>query len=395
MTTQEDKTKKTKWQQLLEAPKGCLEYNPQQAFALQVFWLVRSLKAAQEMIEKGLRPCSVATQRNTPTTLAYLFRISHDQKLAKDFTKQVRLIGQHPHYLPAFKSIKMGIPKMNMELKLKQGGIDVSPLDWNEEEPIDGHEDELDFHPVVLECTEIYLDNRSFYEHGSSQDWMKHYPEIVKPSRSLKPTTYCVGNPSQEIWEKALENSLKAIRFTQDDERIYVKEIQPGLYLNRTPTNLENFLGVFFMEIDLTIRNENLTKCHPVCSEIQKELDAPFMIIIPTNLNDDVEERKDVIEVRLMVSIPYKNEMNHCKSLSLLINQECENYKGRIIVFDNNGHDNLIESVQEFLESSGLNSEKITILESKTAEQNNELAGYALHPQYYKTIVNEQLDYKL
>ncbi|KAG2385830.1 hypothetical protein C9374_002979 [Naegleria lovaniensis] len=111
--------------------------------------------------------------------------------MAEEFKKQVKTIGQHPHYQPAFKSIKMGIAQQHIEMKLKQGGINIEPLTWNFDEPISGHEDELDFHPIVLECTEVYLDNRSFYDHSASQDWMSHYPEIVKPCRSLKPKTFC------------------------------------------------------------------------------------------------------------------------------------------------------------------------------------------------------------
>ena len=52
---------------------------------------------------------------------------------------------------------------------------------------------------VILECTEIYLDNRSFYQHIASQEWMKGQSEITKAGRSFKATTYCIGTPSKDL----------------------------------------------------------------------------------------------------------------------------------------------------------------------------------------------------
>lgn len=184
---------KTKFQEYMDKPKGCLEYNTHQSFCLQVFWVVRSPKAAAEMMEKGFTPCSAATQRDTPTTLCYFFRVSRDQSLATELKNTIKTIGQHPHYQPAFKSLEMKIPRNSVEMKLKHGGIDVAPLDWNPNDLIKDHP-ELDFDPIVIECTEVYLDNRSFYDHSMSQDWMKYSPEILKACRSLKPTTYCIGS---------------------------------------------------------------------------------------------------------------------------------------------------------------------------------------------------------
>jgi hypothetical protein len=147
----------TKWTQLMDSTKGSIEYNPTQAFSLQVYWVVRSPKAAAEMIEKGFLPCAKATQRDTPTTLAYIFRIARDQSLAEKLKEEVKTISQHPHYQSSFKSLQMGISKSGIEMKLKMGGIDVAPLGWNPDELISTHEKELDFDPVVLECTEVLL----------------------------------------------------------------------------------------------------------------------------------------------------------------------------------------------------------------------------------------------
>lgn len=148
---------KTKMQQLFEAPKGGLEYNPNQTFALHVFWIVRSPTAAMEMIQKGFNPCGKSTLRDTPTTMVYFFRIARDQRLAEKFKSEVKTIGQHPHYQSSLKSIEMGIPRLGIEGKLKMGGINIAPLSWKPEEPISGHEKELDYDPIVLECTEVSL----------------------------------------------------------------------------------------------------------------------------------------------------------------------------------------------------------------------------------------------
>jgi len=102
---------KTKYQQLMESKKGGKEYNPTQSLCLQVFWVVRSPRAAREMIQQGFIPCAKATARDTPPTLAYFFRISRDQRLAQKMAAEVKTISQHPHYQPAFKSMSMGIPR--------------------------------------------------------------------------------------------------------------------------------------------------------------------------------------------------------------------------------------------------------------------------------------------
>ena len=140
----------------MESPKGCLVYNPHQSFALQVYWVVRSPSALRDMMSRGFAPCGAASMRDSPTTVTYLFRLARDQSLAHKFRREIHTIGQHPHYKPIFKSLQMGLPRPGLELKLKTSGINPTPLNWGPEEPLAGHEKELDYDPVVIECTEVY-----------------------------------------------------------------------------------------------------------------------------------------------------------------------------------------------------------------------------------------------
>lgn len=410
---------KSKWQQYLDAPKGCMEYNPNQSFALHVYWVVRSPTAASDMIEKGFAPCSQATLRDTPTTLTYFFRISRDQRLAQNLKDEVKTIGQHPHYQSAFKSIEMGLPRSTVEMKLKLGGIDISPLSWDPNEPISGHELALDFDPIVLECTEVYLDTRSFYEHSMSREWMKYSTEILKASRSLKPTTYSLGNPSADIWEKCLEPSLKAVHINSNNDS---EAFPSGVFFQNFPESEIDTINthVFFLEIDLVVSKTDISQCrHDLFSAIQSELRAPCVIILPididtcgTGTQDEDETRSYTI--RLMASFPYSS---NTVSLSLgTLKTHCEKFEGRIISFDSNYLDystaegsqppiapeeeiqlsvTRINATRRFLDASGELASQVSILDGHEAAKANQLAGYPLHHLYPRLIRDETIDFKV
>jgi hypothetical protein len=370
---------KTKWQQMMDAPKGGLEYNPNQSFALHVYWIVRSPTAAREMIERGFKPCVEATKRDTPTTMAYIFRISHDQRLAEKLKSEIKTIGQHPHYQPAFKSIQMGIPRQGIETKLNLGGINIAPLSWNADEPIAGHEQELDFDPIVLECTEIYLDDRSFYEHSSSRDWMKFSPEILKACRSLKPTTYCVGSPTDDIWSTVLEPSLKAIRF--DNQTKVEQDIQPGVFLCKSDkTNVDQ---VMFLDLDLTIKNDKVSSCRSLLSNVQQELQATYMVVIPLISEDNSES----VNVRVMMTAFYESGLVSASFKRLA--SECESVSGRVTV-----NTELCQNANEFLIENGL-SGSVSVQDKSNAERENTLAGYPLHPLTHQIVENDQFKYQI
>jgi hypothetical protein len=70
----------------------------------------------------------------------------------------------------------------------------------------------LGFDPVVLDCTEIYLDNRAFSNHAMSKDYLNAYSTLMQPFRSLEVHTVVAGTPTIGIWNRVLEPMLKARR---------------------------------------------------------------------------------------------------------------------------------------------------------------------------------------
>ena len=67
----------TYWQKRLREPKGWVEYNPNESFAIHVQWVVANRVAADEMLA-ALNRCAEATLRDAPPVVSYFFRISHD-----------------------------------------------------------------------------------------------------------------------------------------------------------------------------------------------------------------------------------------------------------------------------------------------------------------------------
>jgi hypothetical protein len=382
----------------MDNPKGFLAYNPSQSFVLHVFWIVRSPKSAQEMIEKGFVPCSLATARDTPTTLSYAFRISRNQKRALKYKEEINLIGQHPHYKAAFKNLGMGISREEVVKRLGAIQVDPTPLDWGVDGEIKGNEELLDFDPVVLECTEIYLDNRSFYEHVLSRDWMKSSAEILKPNRSLLAKTYCVGNPSQEIWSTSLETHLKAIRFDNEQNSEIIGKIRSGVFFklhDSVPFQLDGD-GKFeemYLEVDCAVHLDNLVDLRSSFDEIQKQMEARAMIVFPTNLDQDSEIIVDNIEkvdLRLMIIVESKLSLTECKSLNHA-KSLCSEFSGRLLI----SSCSLTEKMQEFLSKSGLSSAEIAIDSIENEISAKRFAGYFIHPLVSKLFPDSSINFKL
>jgi hypothetical protein len=283
-----------------------------------------------------------------------------------------------------------------MEIKLKQGGINIDPLSWGAGELISGHVQELDYNPVVLECTEVYLDTRSFYDHAASKDWLVASAEVWKASRSLKPTTYCLGNPGDEIWEKHIEPTLKAIRL--DSNKPEIDQLQSGVFFY--PFQQKEGEQIFWMDLDFVVSNKELVMFQAQLMVIQKALEAPCMIILPTSIEAEHSE------VRVMLSFIYTQEII-CLSLKQL-KDYCKSIQGQLIVFLRNRESlnqadqwndikqRNIEAAQRFLEKSGMdNISKISCVDGHNSEKACTLAGYPLHPLYQQLVVDETLNYKM
>ncbi|KAJ3116440.1 hypothetical protein HDU96_009697 [Phlyctochytrium bullatum] len=415
-------TQQTKWQALLAAPKGGKEFNPTQSFALQVHWVVRSPQAAAEMISKGFRPCSAACLRDTPTTLAYLFRISQDQRMAAALKAKVTTLGQHPHYEPVFKSLRMGIPRASQEAKLRLGGIDASVLALGEEEPIEAHKEQLDFDPVVLECTEVYLDSRGFYEHAASKEWMKNSAEILKPVRSLKPTTYCLGTPTDDVWEKAVGPPLKAVRFDGlgaafDDHpagKALLETIKPGVFFTEwleRPAS-EKPESTFFLELDFAVPVSGLESARALVAKLQEDTQAVYMVVLPPYLHlhlqtgDFPSRPADLVDLRVMLAV--SDLPASAASLGMLATlattADGGKFVGRLLVYGAAGEEG-VGKARSFLEASGVKvgeeggvgnqDRSVVVVDSQKMEGSNLLAGYALHPLHMELIKDDSFEYQV
>ena len=211
----------TYWQKRLAEPKGWVEYNPNETFVIHVQWVVANRAAADEMLA-ALHRCAEATLRDAPPVVSYFFRISHDQRLAESMKKAVATIGDHPQYKKKYK-----LAAMNMPLQLITAGCErdgLSPAPFHEGWPSDTamtaeRAAQVGFDPVVLDCTEIYLDNRAFFNHSASMDYQDAYWVLMQPYRSLASHVVVAGSPSAGVWDRVLEPSLKARR-AEGDERL-------------------------------------------------------------------------------------------------------------------------------------------------------------------------------
>jgi hypothetical protein len=395
---------KTKFQQLMDSPKGCLEFNPNQSFALHLLWIVRSPTAAAEMLQKGFRDCAKASMRDTPTTLTYFFRIAHDQTVAHKYRQEILTIGQHPHYQSCFKSLEMGLPVKTMETKLSFGGIDVAPLNWPQDELIEAHP-ELDFDPVVLECTEVYLDNRSFYDHSCSRDWMKSSQEILKACRSLKPVTYCIGHPSDQIWEQTLESYLKAIRTEESPNSEVIDVLYSGLFIQRfTDLSVASKEIHCFLEMTIHVLTSQASSVSEHLTALQHEIKTIYTITLPlpsssssrsNELKQDHENQEEdpLREVRVMVAFCLPAESPPCGSNHLSeIHRSCVRTQGRLIFNQVENEDSLVMEMTAFLAASGV--DHFAVMNNSTADTCGGLEGYIIHPRYTELVPNERIDYK-
>lgn len=190
-------------QQLLDEPKGKTTYHPGEAFLLHVFWEAPNMAAADRVLS-ALQRCAEATHRDTPCVPTYYFhRSSLDADLVSDGPKTV---GQHTQLMDAIKKLKVGVPRPAVAADLARRQIDPNLLDANPSDPLP---EAMQERPVMLEFTELYLDQRSFYEHAGSRDYLEAYGEVLKPGLMNRQVTIRMGAPTAEIVDKILAPMLK------------------------------------------------------------------------------------------------------------------------------------------------------------------------------------------
>lgn len=191
-------------QQLLDEPKGKLTFRPDEIFLLHVFWEAPSLAAAQTVL-KALKRCAEATHRDTPCVPTYHFRPS---SLNREIVSQEpRTVGQHVQLQEAIKKLKVGVSRPAVVADLVRRGIDPDLLDA---EPDASLPSDMQQNPVMIEFTELYLDERSFYEHAGSRDYLDAYGVVMQPGLMNRQATVRLGTPTADIVEKILDPMLKA-----------------------------------------------------------------------------------------------------------------------------------------------------------------------------------------
>ncbi|PSN74828.1 hypothetical protein BS50DRAFT_567603 [Corynespora cassiicola Philippines] len=198
-------SQKTALQRLIDEPKGKTSYYPDQGFLLHVFWEAPN-KAAAERVLAALNRCARATHRDTPCVPTYYFRIS---TLESDLVSNApKTLGKHPQLAAAWKKLEVGVPKPAVVADMIRRGLDPGLLDLNPEDALPSSMEE-DATPVMLECTEIYLDQRCFYEHAGSREYLDAYGEVMTPGLQNSHVTVRLGTPTAEIIEKVLVPMLR------------------------------------------------------------------------------------------------------------------------------------------------------------------------------------------
>ena len=69
-----------------------------------------------------------------------------------------------------------------------------------------------------MECTELYLDERAFFEHAGSRDYLDAYGGVMQPRlMDQRPITLSMGSPTAKLCEQVLEPMLKAVKVDLPD----------------------------------------------------------------------------------------------------------------------------------------------------------------------------------
>jgi hypothetical protein len=230
----------TKLERLIAEPKGKTEHARGEACMLHVFWEVPSAAAARELLA-ALRGCAVATQRDTPCVPTYFFRVSAavDQHALAAARPGARTVGEHPHLGAALKQLRVGMPRAAVRSELVRKGLDPAWLDLDAGDALP--EPLREQCAVLVECTEIYLDERAFMEHCGSHDYLESYGQVMKPGlQSRRPHTFRLGSPNASLVEKILDPILQEV----------VVPLEPGCFVWRRPSVAPVAPVCFSLDVD-------------------------------------------------------------------------------------------------------------------------------------------------
>eukprot|EP00002_Diphylleia_rotans_P035045 TRINITY_DN7599_c0_g1_i1.p1 TRINITY_DN7599_c0_g1~~TRINITY_DN7599_c0_g1_i1.p1 ORF type:complete len:415 (+),score=70.29 TRINITY_DN7599_c0_g1_i1:70-1314(+) len=231
-------------QELFDAPKGCTTHHAGEAFALHVAWIAPHAAAADELLD-ALAACAHATARDTPCVPTYLFRRSpmddewptadddngdDNEEEREELAKSVPIrtptrLGELPAIAEAHRKLSRGIPAPAVRAELSRRRLDPALLDAGLDAPIP-EELARQIRPVVLEMTEIYLDEAAFMQHAHSPDYLAAYGRVMNLALMYAPPiTLRLGTPAASLVTKILEPILK--------ERVVPRG--PGELLFRAP----------------------------------------------------------------------------------------------------------------------------------------------------------------
>ena len=219
-------------QRLIDTPKGKIEYAAGESFLLHVFWETPSMAAAEELLQQGLRKCAIATHRDTPCVPLYFFRVSaNDAPLCDNASKIPKTVGDLPALRDAIKKLQVGTPAGAVRADLAKRGFDATIVSMVEAlDPAAPLPEALQQRPVMVELTELYMDERAFMEHVGSRDYLNAYGVVMKPSLMLgKPRTLRLGTPPASVIDKILEPMLQETAVPlREDCHLWVRpESQP------------------------------------------------------------------------------------------------------------------------------------------------------------------------
>jgi hypothetical protein len=178
---------------------------------------------------------SKSKSRDSPCVPLYFFRISrNDQSLCAEAATHV---SHHPHLRNAHKKLAVGVGRAAVENDLRMRGIDPVHLDLGLDDPLP---EALVTSPVAVECTELYLDEKAFYDHMGSREYLDAYGKVTSLAlQSKRPTTLVFGTPAAEVGEKILTPILQAqetpVFSTRGGCSVWRQEIpksDPGFFLS-------------------------------------------------------------------------------------------------------------------------------------------------------------------